>query len=106
MKLNVIYIYFSQKLEIATYPESEETESHVSIETTPTQTLTTPTQTLTTPSELSEHPIESGENSSTTTSSVPRSLETGTLSEVSSEAGSTLLHPMEYAARLRGEQVR
>eukprot|EP00057_Strongylocentrotus_purpuratus_P001485 XP_001199325.2 PREDICTED: uncharacterized protein LOC763378 isoform X2 [Strongylocentrotus purpuratus] len=88
----------AQEEEIATYPESEESESHVSIETTPTQTLTTP-------SELSEHPIESGETSSTTTSSMPRSLETGTLSEVSSEAGSTLLHPMEYAARLRGEQL-
>ncbi|XP_041483407.1 centrosomal protein of 295 kDa-like [Lytechinus variegatus] len=90
--------------EITTSPESGETESQTTTETTPTQALTTPTQPLTTPTELSEHPIESGETGSTI-SSMPRSLETGTLSEVSSETGSTLLHPMERAARLRGEQI-
>ncbi|XP_054771759.2 uncharacterized protein LOC129279679 [Lytechinus pictus] len=90
--------------EITTSPESGETESQMTTETTPTQALTTPTQPLTTPTELSEHLIESGETGSTI-SSIPRSLETGTLSEVSSETGSTLLHPMERAARLRSERI-
>lgn len=56
-------------------------------------------------SQLSQHPLSSGTTSQTTPNGGV-SVETGTISEGSSDAvGVTLMHPLEEARRVRGKEV-
>ncbi|XP_071494680.1 uncharacterized protein [Diadema antillarum] len=71
------------------------------VDTQPSSYEATPPPTITPPTELSEYPIESV-GSELGGSNGGKSLETGSLS---GESGSTLLHPVERAAKIRHHQL-
>ncbi|XP_072180066.1 uncharacterized protein [Diadema setosum] len=80
---------------------SASTEEPSTVDTQPSSYQATPPPTITPPTELSEYPIESV-GSELGGSNGGKSLETGSLS---GESGSTLLHPVERAAKIRHHQL-